>query len=190
MKQATLFLSLFVIAYSLNAKSSPSVNVPSSYVDSLLIKESSMQLMLKGLLEAAEIDEELELKEADVLNIEARIFHRKKYILYNPVFITRINQIAKSDWSVIALLAHEIGHHVKRHTSRKGGSRPKLELQADEFAGFLLNKMGATLQQSQQVIYFIASTKPSRTHPSRKERLAAIKKGWNEAANSSSIASS
>jgi hypothetical protein len=53
-----------------------------------------------------------ELKAADVLNIEASISHKKRYILYNPSFINWINSVTKDKWAVMALMAHEIGHHV------------------------------------------------------------------------------
>ena len=88
---------------------------------------------------------DFELKEANVLNIEASISHRKRYILYNPTYITTLNNLTKNKWAVMALLAHEVGHHLNGHTIRKGGSTPELELQADEFAGFILHKLGATL---------------------------------------------
>ena len=82
----------------------------------------------------------------------------------------------------MALLAHEIGHHLNGHTIRKGGSSPELELEADEFAGFTLHKLGATLKESQKVMHFIAKTKESATHPGRNSRLLAIEKGWTKAA--------
>jgi hypothetical protein len=83
----------------------------------------------------------------------------------------------------MALLAHEIGHHLNGHTIRRSGSRPDLELEADEFAGFVLKKMGASLSEAQQVMKYIAKSKGSKTHPARALRMSAIKKGWNRAAD-------
>lgn len=152
--------------------------------DSSSLKVISLQDMLYQIEKIIRSDEHYELKKANVLNIETKLTHKKRVILYNPTFITDLNNASKNNWSVIALLAHEIGHHVKGHTSHKGGSKPQLELEADEFAGYILNKLGATVEQSQNVMYFIASTTASKTHPSRKERLLAIEKGWNEAEDS------
>ena len=146
------------------------------------MKVSSIQGMLQEIIDATGLHTDFELKEADVLNIEASISHRKRYILYNPAYITSLNNITKNKWAVMTLLAHEVGHHLNGHTIRKGGSTPKLELEADEFAGFILHKLGATLQQSQNVMYYIAKTKESRTHPAKDSRLQAIEKGWNKAA--------
>ena len=80
------------------------------------------------------------------------------------------------------MLAHEVGHHLNGHTIRRSGSKPRLELEADEFAGFVLYKLGATLEQSQEVMKYIAGAKPSKTHPARDARMIAIYKGWSKAA--------
>lgn len=188
MKQATLLIVL--IAVTLFSVASPvEVCTHTNITDSSLVKKNSMQEMLRQVLNVIEVNGDFELKEANVLNIEAKISHKKRYILYNPSFITDLNNTAKDKWSVIALLAHEVGHHLKGHTIHRGGSKPKLELEADEFAGFVLNKLGATVKQSQHVMYFIAKTEASKTHPSRDSRLQAIEKGWNIAADSNDISS-
>ena len=177
MKKATL-LSVF-ITVTCFAIADPYKN--ETLKDSSLVKISEVHNMLQQIIDATGLNGNFELKEANVLNIEATITHKKRYILYNPAFITNINNITKNKWAVMALLAHEVGHHVNGHTLHKGGSKPKLELEADEFAGFILHKLGATLRQSQNVIYYIAKEKESKTHPSKNERLSAIKKGWSKA---------
>jgi hypothetical protein len=135
-------------------------------------------------MNATGLQADIEVKEAKVMNVEASISHRKRYILYNPEFISSINRLMRDKWGTIALLAHEIGHHLDGHTLEKGGSRPELELEADEFAGFILCKLGATLEQSQKIMYFIATTAASPTHPARAARMEAIKKGWDKAVGS------
>lgn len=183
MKQATF--SIIFIAVTLFCGANPVEHcTQKAFADSSLIKRNSMQQMLQQILNVVKANENFELKEANVLNIEARISHRKRYILYNPSYITSLNNITKDQWSVITLLAHEVGHHLNGHTYHRGGSKPELELEADEFAGFILNKLGANLKQSQNVMYFIARSEASRTHPSRDSRLQAIEKGWNRAADS------
>jgi hypothetical protein len=83
----------------------------------------------------------------------------------------------------MTLLAHEIGHHINGHTNRKGGDKLLMELQADEFAGYVMHKLGATLLQAQNVMFYIARTEDSKTHPARNLRLLAIEKGWNGASD-------
>ena len=188
MKQAT-FLIVFIAVTLFSVASPVEKYTHKNFTDSSLIKKSSMQEMLRQILNVVGVNVEFELKEANVLNIEAKISHKKKYILYSPSFISELNNTAKDKWSVIALLAHEVGHHVKGHTIHRGGSKPGIELEADEFAGFVLNKLGATVKQSQNVMYFIAKTEASKTHPSRDSRLQAIEKGWNIAADSNDVSS-
>ena len=188
MKQATLFIVFIAVTLYSDARSVANFS-QKNFSDSALIKKSSMEEMLHQVLNVIGVNEKFELKEAKVPNIEAKISHKKKYILYNPSFIADLSNLTKDNWSVIALLAHEIGHHLNGHTLHRGGSKPGLELEADEFAGYVLNKLGATVKQSQYVMYFIARTDASRTHPSRDSRLQAIEKGWNKAAASNELSS-
>lgn len=183
MKQATFFAIFiatvsFSFAHPVNANNRSEIKISG---DTSLMKVTVIHEMLQQIIAATGLQTDFELKEANVLNIEASISHRKRYILYNPSYITTLNKISKNKWAVMALLAHEVGHHLNGHTIRKGGSTPELELEADEFAGFILRKLGATLEQSQNVMYYIAKTKESSTHPARRARLLAIEKGWNKA---------
>ena len=152
-------------------------------IDTSMMKISDVREMLQEIIDITGLQTDFELKEANVLNIEASVSHRKRFILYNPTYITTLHNLTKNKWAVMTLLAHEVGHHLNGHTIHRGGSTPELELEADEFAGFILYKLGATLKQSQNVIYYIAKEKASRTHPSKNSRLLAIEKGWNKASD-------
>jgi len=123
-----------------------------------------------------------ELRIANVPNAAAVLIKGKRYILYNPKFMQQINASTGTRWAAISILAHEIGHHLNGHTLDNVGSRPATELEADEFSGFVLRKMGATLADAQAVMSVIASLKGSHTHPAKKDRLAYIATGWNNAA--------
>ena len=158
-----------------------------SYSDTFLVQVPDPRQMLSEIMIVVGLQQNFELKEAKVDNIEASILHRKRYILYNPEFITWINNSTKDKWATITLLAHEVGHHLNGHTIRKSGSTPILELEADEFAGFVLHKLGASLEQAQEVMNYISEIKASRTHPGRGSRMVAIENGWSKAARSESI---
>lgn len=112
----------------------------------------------------------------------AVILKSKRYILYNPKFMNDIVSASGNNWSAISILAHEIGHHLSGHTLDKVGSRPATELEADEFSGFVLRKMGASLADAQAAMGLIASVKGSHTHPPKSQRLNAIAAGWGKAA--------
>jgi len=137
--------------------------------------------IVSGIMDAMGLDSKFKIKVADVPNVEATIKHHERYILYNPEFVNRVNEVTKDKWASIFILAHEIGHHIDGHTEAGLKSCPAIELEADEFAGFVLCKMGATLQQSQLAMYYISNMASSKTHPGRLDRLAAIEKGWNKA---------
>lgn len=181
MKQAIVFAVFAAVMQSGAAFAHTSFQ--KKYHDSTAVAAiPSTSQLLEEIMSVIGLQQNFELKEANVLNIEATISHKKRYILYKPSFIAQINHLTKGKWAAIALLAHEVGHHLCGHTIRKTGSRPHLELEADEFAGFVLYKLGATLEQSQEVMKYIAKTKASKTHPARNDRMLAIEKGWNKAA--------
>ena len=122
-----------------------------------------------------------EVRAANVPNAAAVILEGKRYILYNPKFIAAINSASGTNWSGINIIAHEIGHHLNGHTLSSMGSRPDIELEADEFSGFVLNKLGATLVDAQAAMTIAASQRASHTHPAKDDRLTAIESGWRNA---------
>jgi len=189
----TYLIAVFITAAHLSfARTAPANTITNfsglAFSDTFSIQIPDTRVMLSEIMNVLGLQPKFELKEAKVDNIEASISHRKRYILYNPAFISWINNATKDKWATITLLAHEVGHHLNGHTIRKGGSTPILELEADEFAGFVLHKLGASLEQAQAVMTYIAEIKASRTHPGRGSRMAAIENGWNKAASSEDIA--
>lgn len=111
-------------------------------------------------------------------NAAAVTYGGKRYVLYNPRFIDALVQRTGNKWAAISVLAHEIGHHLNGHTVSGQGSQPTVELEADEFSGFVLRKMGASLQDAQAAMKLLASQTASRTHPAQYDRLAYIERGW------------
>ena len=137
--------------------------------------------IVSGIMDALGLESKFKIKVANVPNVEATIKHHERYILYNPEFVNKVNEVTKDKWASIFILAHEVGHHLEGHTEAGLKSRPAIELEADQFAGFVLCKMGATLQQSQLAMYYISNITSSKTHPGRLDRLVAIEKGWHKA---------
>ncbi len=93
-------------------------------------------------------------------------------------------QSATNDWAALSILAHEVGHHLSGHSLREGGSRPDLEIEADKFSGFILQKLGASINQSTAAIDMLNSTSGSSTHPNKFLRIAAIREGYYNAKGS------
>ncbi|HYF03265.1 MAG TPA: hypothetical protein VEC36_07805 [Patescibacteria group bacterium] len=78
-------------------------------------------------------------------------------------------------------MVHEIGHHLKGHTLNEKGSTHTEELEADEFSGFILRRLGASLSDAQAAMYKLSSEHGSTTHPKKDDRLKAIEDGWKNA---------
>ena len=112
-----------------------------------------------------------------------------------------MNQISSrtNNWSNLAILAHEIGHHINGHaldiTMYQGGvvetksleNQRKQELEADEFAGFILGRVGASLDDALAFTkVFTEKDDTYSTHPSKSKRVNAVKKGYNKAVSKSS----
>lgn len=143
--------------------------------------DASAEAVIKNIMSIIGLKANFELRAANVPNAAAVILKGKRYILYNPEFMQNINAVTGSNWAAVSILAHEIGHHLNGHTLDNVGSRPQTELDADEFSGFVLRKLGASLEDAQAVMEKIASIRGSHSHPARQERLIAIAAGWNRA---------
>ena len=102
-----------------------------------------------------------------------------RYILYDIEFFKKVSSSTGTDWGLTSILAHEVGHHLNGHTLKSGGSNHKVELQADEFSGFVLARMNCSLEDAQSAVSNLLPDEASSTHPAKKDRLAAIEKGWN-----------
>ena len=132
---------------------------------------------------------------SDIKNCVAVTYNGDRYILYDKKFMEDIAN-KSSSWSNLSILAHELGHHANGHTRdfilgqigiKKDKNtiekRRKEELEADEYSGFIMYKVGASLDEAQSAIKLYAPVKISRTstHPAKADRLAAIEKGYKSA---------
>ncbi|RAU81749.1 M48 family metalloprotease [Pontibacter arcticus] len=137
--------------------------------------------IVQEIIQVVGLKARFELRAADIENAAAVIYNGNRYILYNEDFLAAINNAVHTDWGGVSILAHEIGHHLNGHTLTRSGSNPADELEADEFSGFVLRKMGASLAEAQAAINLLSEERTSRTHPGRSYRMAAISKGWKDA---------
>jgi len=122
----------------------------------------------------------------DVPNAEALVEtvdgREVRVILYNPDWMDKLRSTLGTDWSSVSILAHEIGHHLAGHLDPRYPNHAA-ELEADKFSGFILNKLGATVEQAQLAMAMISPEKASETHPGRALRVAEVRRGWTEAAS-------
>ena len=114
-----------------------------------------------------------------------------RYILYDPEFINSISETSNY-WANMSILAHEVGHHINGHTlgaSMSAYENRIQELEADEFSGFVMQKIGATLEQAIDAIASLASSGDDSysSHPNKERRTKAITKGFNNAKDNSFV---
>ena len=139
---------------------------------------SEAEDIVKRIVDVVGLNPNFEIKAGNVPNARATIQNGQRLILYSQNFMLNINNSTGTNWAGISILAHEIAHHLQGHTIGGSSSRPELELEADEWSGFALAKMGATLEEAQKAVKSHTSNSGSRTHPPKSARLEAIAVGW------------
>ena len=132
-------------------------------------------------------------------NAAATSYKGIRYILYDKEFMQLINS-RTNNWSSLAILAHEVGHHINGHaldiTMYLGGvveaeslaNQRKQELEADEFAGFILARLGADLNDALAFTEILLEKDDTYdTHPTKSKRVNAVRKGFNKAGDDSTL---
>ncbi len=115
---------------------------PLSSLITAFASSNDAKSVINNIIEVTGLEPKFEIGAANIPNAAAVISSGKRLILYNPRFIAAINEASKDKWASIAILAHEIGHHLNGHTLSGSESRPSHELEADDFSGYILRKMG------------------------------------------------
>jgi hypothetical protein len=114
----------------------------------------------------------------DTPNAEAGIGKKgERFVFYNADFMQRVKLKTAEHWSLVSILAHEIGHHLALHLEIDGRYH-EFELEADHFSGFVLRRLGATLDQAQAAMRMVSPKEPGPIHPGLADRLQAITLGW------------
>lgn len=137
--------------------------------------------VIRNIVSASGLVPNFEIRVGGVPNAAAVILQGKRFIVYDQYFIKKLTDSAHTKWAAISVMAHEVGHHLNGHTLDGLGSRPKTELEADYFSGFVLQKLGASVDDSRKAMEIFGSPTASTTHPAKHDRLAAITRGWTAA---------
>lgn len=140
------------------------------------------QAIVKSMLDSINWKENFRLREENgIQNAYATIINNVRWIVYDNNFLEDIDAYTATKWASISVMAHEMGHHYYNHVVSRSGSTPPKEIEADAFSGYVMERLGATLQQSVAAMQAIASDRASSTHPGKKDRVNAITRGWNTA---------
>tara|TARA_Y100000589_G_scaffold70413_1_gene62612 strand:+ start:5076 stop:6011 length:936 start_codon:yes stop_codon:yes gene_type:complete len=116
----------------------------------------------------------------DVDKVKAYIEDNERILEYNPNFIENIQR--KKNWYGISVLARQIGHHLSKHELEGGIPSIEEEIKADQSAGFVLFKMGATLGDAISALESVI--KEDGIHHkaiAKNTRITSLAKGWNNA---------
>lgn len=136
--------------------------------------------ILQRMLDTVRWKENFNMREQNgIRNAYATIIGGNRWIIYDNNFLEDIDAYAATKWASISILAHEMGHHYYNHVVSSTGSTPPKEIEADALSGYVMQKLGATLNESIAAISTIASDRASTTHPAKKDRVSAITRGWN-----------
>lgn len=157
---------------------------PRSLINTKFQSVYEAKAILNSMLDSIQWQENFSVREQNgIRNAYATIINRVRWIIYDNDFLEDIDAYASTKWASISVLAHEMGHHYYNHVVSSGGSTPPKEIEADAFSGFVMAKLGATLDQSLAAMQAIAADRASASHPAKRDRLNAITKGWNSAGN-------
>ena len=129
-----------------------------------------------------------------------------KLLVFGTRFIERVRQSPKGTgpyWSWVFVAAHEVGHLWRNHGNLRmpcpkagprdaycpcGADTPEehkefnraQELEADFFAGYVLSKLGAKMDDALSAMHAL-DQHDSCTHPARTRRAEAVSRGWQQA---------
>lgn len=107
-----------------------------------------------------------------------------RYVLYDPRLVASVTPNSPNYWTLMLALAHEIGHHVNAH-GLDDTDRPRLELEADFFAGYVLARLGAPQEEAATSAGRLAGFQAGvggefQGVPPQLRRQAEVARGWRE----------
>ncbi len=153
----------------------------------IVIKKASKKYseIIDSICSKMSIINKYKIYEAPIGNAVALYYQGQYIIIIDPIFLTEIADGTKSNFSIISILAHEVGHHILGHSLKPASlndpNRPVQELEADEYSGKVLNKINVDNSWGSSINYAVDIKKhPALVYngyPGNLERKAAIFNG-------------
>jgi hypothetical protein len=180
-----VFIFFLVIAVSAEAQKITGCGFkvpPRSLIKTNFTSVYEAKDILNNMLDSIKWKENFNVKEENgIRNAYATIIRNARWIIYDNDFLEDVDAYSATKWASISVLAHEMGHHYYNHVVNGQGSTPPKEIEADAFSGYVMQKLGANLNESLAAMNAIASDQASSSHPAKRDRLSAITRGWNTA---------
>ena len=112
----------------------------------------------------------------------------KQLVLWDSAFLAELDDMAGTRWASVAVLAHELAHHLNNDTGQNPGmipphERQEQELYADRYAGQKLREFGVS--RGEAVAVFNHMGEGGDSHPPSRQRVAAAGEGWDRGRNGS-----
>jgi hypothetical protein len=154
-------------------------------LDRAEIKEDSIaKVTIQDLLKPLALKAKFTLRQcSEIQNFASFKESNQKFIVYNQSLIDSIADPANRKWDKLAAFLHELAHHLNddiEDTSAQNSLQD--ELNADEFAGTHLARLGANLSQAQHALTIILNPPCNQdadaSHPCLEKRLVAVAQGW------------
>lgn len=142
--------------------------------------EKALQIMEEILNATSLPPKTFQLRSSNVTNAVATKENGIRYILYSQEFLAKVEKSANSKWAVYSILAHEIGHHLLNHDFEETdpNKRKKMELEADEYSGRILNTLCALESDALAAINSMETPTSSHNYPVLSARIEVIANGW------------
>jgi len=110
-------------------------------------------------------------------NAYALLKDGKRSLIFDVNFLEKVNKHCGSEWCAIQIIAHELGHHINGFSEDSHQN----ELGADYWSGYILSKLGASLESTLKGIQTYGSEYDTDTHPNVYKRSEAIEEGYRNA---------
>jgi len=115
-------------------------------------------------------------------NAQAMFYQRRQIIAYEWPLEAKLADSSERQWDIVAVLAHEIAHHMLGHTLDLSNDRKRMELDADRFAGHTIGIMRGEQDDAMKAInQYINDQQQGPEYPSKTARKKAARDGWTRA---------
>lgn len=133
---------------------------------------------MNKIVDAVGLQANFTIRGSDVPDALSTVDNGKRIIFYNLAFLNRIDQECQTNWASMSILAHELGHQYNNDPMDGGNTTIYYELAADEFSGFVLHKLHASLEEAKVAAQRYLPEGALNNYPPKSRRLEAIEKGW------------
>lgn len=102
----------------------------------------------------------------------------KRILIHDDGFFAGLKKDGNQNWMATGILAHQMAHLLKEHDLNNLQGLQKREIEAAELAGFVLAKLGATMEEAKAMIEAPYFPKKAMALVSKDDHTDAVTSGW------------